>query len=253
VTEIPEHLLKRSQQRREAMGLGGGASSGGEGADPGSGAGEPAAASEPSSAVAQPAAAAAPAGRAARVPAKPPPAAPPDPPYVLAAKQRRRVPFWAMPVLAVLPVWAFMYWSAVKPPPADQNDPLIVGAQVYTANCAQCHGNTGEGGSGPQLSGGSVLKTFKKAEDQARWVNFGKAKGVDANGNYGDPDRPGGQRNDSQFGGAMPTFEGTLTPDQIAAVVRHERETLSGEKPVAGQELTGDKVTAYIKAHPAGG
>lgn len=252
MTEIPEHLLKRSQQRREAMGLGGESAAAGSGTAGTGGTAEPAAAGEPSSAVAKPAAAA-PAGRATRPPEKPAPVAPPDPPYVRAAKQRRRVPFWAMPVLAVLPVWAFMYWSAVKPPPADQNDPLIVGAQVYSANCAQCHGNTGEGGSGPQLSGGSVLKTFKKAEDQARWVNYGKAKGVDANGNYGDSDRPGGQRNDSQFGGAMPTFEGTLTPDQIAAVVRHERETLSGEKPATGQEITGDKVTAYIKANPAGG
>ena len=33
-----------------------------------------------------------------------------------------------------------------------------VGAQLYTANCARCHGAAGEGGIGPQLAGSVVAK-----------------------------------------------------------------------------------------------
>ncbi len=250
VTEIPEHLLKRSQERRAALGLGGGDG----------GAEAPAAgATEPSTAVAKSAetAPAAPVGRAARAEPTPAPAPKPDPPYVAAAKHRRRVPYFAMPVLALLPVWGMFYWFSVQPPPPDQNDPLVVGAQVYAANCSTCHGSNGEGGSGPKLADGEVLKTFKDPLAQARWVTYGKTHGgPDANGNYGDKDRPGGQRSVDEFGGAMPSAEKDLglTPDQIVAVVRHERETLSKEKtPPAGQEITTDKVAAYIKDNPATG
>jgi mono/diheme cytochrome c family protein len=249
VTEIPEHLLKRSQQRRAAMGLGG--DGGGD-----AGADKPAGdAAEPSTAVAKAAAAepAAPAGRAPREEPKPEPAAKPDPPYVAAAKRRRRVPYFAMPVLALLPLWGMFYWFAVQPPPADQNDPLVVGAQVYAANCAGCHGGAGEGGSGPKLAGGEVLKTFKNPLDQARWVEFGSAGGgADANGNYGDKNRPGGQHNIEDKAGNMPTFKGNLTDDQIAAVVRHERETLSGEKtPPVDQQITAEQIVKYLQDHPA--
>ncbi len=251
MTEIPEHLLKRSKERRAALGLGGGDEPPGEAPAASAGGGEP------SKAVAKPAAGepATPTGRAPRPEPEPEPIAEPDPPYVAAAKSRRRVPYFAMPVLALLPLWGLFYWYTVQPPPPDQNDPLVVGAQVYAANCAQCHGGAGEGGSGPKLADGEVLKTFPNALDQARWVTFGKEHGgPDANGNYGDPNRPGGQHNVDMFGGAMPSAEKDLglTPDQIVAVVRHERETLSGEKtPAPGTEITTDKVAAYLKDHPA--
>ena len=107
MTEIPEHLLRRSRERREALGL----STGDEGAatPPPS---TPAAAATPSTEVA-PAAAATPAP--APAPAAPAVVAPPPkppPPYVEAALRRKRIPYWAIPVVALLPLWAFIYqWS----------------------------------------------------------------------------------------------------------------------------------------------
>ena len=104
MTEIPEHLLRRSRERREALGL----STGEEGAatPPPS---TPAAAATPSTEVA-PAAAATPAP--APAPAAPAVVAPPPkppPPYVEAALRRKRIPYWAIPVVALLPLWAFIY------------------------------------------------------------------------------------------------------------------------------------------------
>ena len=94
MTEIPEHLLKRSRERREAMGL--------TGPEPAaapvpatSAAAEPAGAVEAASAPAAAApAAAAPAVRApAPAPVAPPPPKP-DPPYIAAARNRKRIPIW---------------------------------------------------------------------------------------------------------------------------------------------------------------
>jgi mono/diheme cytochrome c family protein len=39
--------------------------------------------------------------------------------------------------------------------PESQADQVAAGREVYTAECAQCHGANGEGGSGPLLIGGN--------------------------------------------------------------------------------------------------
>jgi mono/diheme cytochrome c family protein len=39
--------------------------------------------------------------------------------------------------------------------PASQADQIAAGREVYTAECAQCHGANGEGGTGPLLIGGN--------------------------------------------------------------------------------------------------
>jgi mono/diheme cytochrome c family protein len=39
--------------------------------------------------------------------------------------------------------------------PESQADQIAAGREVYTAECAQCHGEQGEGGSGPLLIGGN--------------------------------------------------------------------------------------------------
>ena len=50
----------------------------------------------------------------------------------------------------------------------------------------------------------------------------------------------------------MPTFKGNLSVDEIAAVVRHERETLSGEKtPSVDKQVTAEQIVNYLKDHPA--
>jgi mono/diheme cytochrome c family protein len=228
VTEIPEHLLKRSRDRRAALGLGGDdAASGGAG---------DAAATTP--AAATPAAAAAapppsgPVGRKAAAQAAPPPPPKPDPPYIAAAKTRKKVPYWAMAALSILPLWLFMYVRSVTTPPEEASGPLGVGAEVY-ANCSSCHGGAGEGGSGRPLNEGAALATFPHIEDQVRFVYFGTAAyniaGVES---YGNPEREGGPHLAGSFG-PMPawgaTAGGSLTDAEILAVVCHERFVLSGE------------------------
>ena len=49
---------------------------------------------------------------------------------------------------------------------------------------------------------------------------------------YGDPDREGGRHIAGSYNGGnkMPAFEKALKPEELLAVVRHERETLSGEE-----------------------
>lgn len=51
--------------------------------------------------------------------------------------------------------------------PAPQTpNPLAHGASIYTANCAACHGQTGEGGVGPALTG--VSGRYPVSEIEAR-------------------------------------------------------------------------------------
>jgi mono/diheme cytochrome c family protein len=228
LTEIPEHLLKRAQQRRAAL-------SGGGGDDA---AADAPAGDAPAAAADAPAAAVTPAKKG---PAPLPtldddaPAAKPDIPVVAAYKRRKRVPFFGAAVLALLPVWAFLYYFAVKPPPAGANDPIAIGKTVYSEKCAGCHQADGSGiktgGVGQQLTEGHVLKTFADPLDMAHWVAYG-ADGARANGTYGDKSRPGGAM--QLLPTKMPGFGKTLTPEEIAAVVIYIRQDLSnGGKPLA--------------------
>lgn len=206
MTEIPEHLLARSRARREAAGL----ATPGEAATPASTGAE----MEPASGAAPPAPAAAP----ARTPAPSPPAPPkPDPPYVKAYKERKKIPFWATPVLLLLPLWAFIYTNTLEAPSKAASGPLASGQAIYT-QCAACHGATGGGGVGPALAGGDLAQVFPNFKDQIRWVSLGSA---------GWPGDTYGATNKPKKGG-MPAWAGNLTPLQIAEVVRYEREVLAG-------------------------
>ena len=208
MTEVPEHLLRRSRERREALGL----------ATPGSPA--PAPAASESTAVERAAPAAAPAGTAAASPvAVAEPEAPPEPEYVAPAPppRRARVPVWAMPVLVAMPLWAFLYAGAFgeREAPANPNDPLVIGARVYTQSCASCHGGQGQGSIGPAMTG--VTGTFPNDADHISWVKTGSS-----------PFRgqPYGARGTVATGG-MPGFEASLSEDEIRAVVAYERERLA--------------------------
>lgn len=230
MTEIPEHLLKRSRERREALGL----STGEGGAAPAADAPAAAPSTEPSTAV-QPAAAATPApARAAAAPAvaAPPPKPPPE--YVQAAMRRKKIPYWAIPVVALLPLWAFIYQWSLTPPSQTITGPLAAGQELYTANCASCHLATGggdaQGGIGFQLSNGEVLQTFPDFADQVDFVKTGSEPYIGKP--YGNPDREGGQR----IGKAgMPAWESILTEEEITNVVCYERVVLSNENPVPAQ------------------
>jgi mono/diheme cytochrome c family protein len=216
VTEIPEHLLKRSRERRAALGLGGD-----EAEAPAEGS------SAPVAAAATPAVPAAAAPRPARAaPAAPPPRKP-DPPYVAAAKRRRRIPFWAMPVVGLLPLWAYMYARGLEPQSKELGGPLGQGQTIFASKCSSCHGTQGEGGVGYPLANGAVDKSFDKIADQLTFVYTGNKPYVGKP--YGTGIHIGGQRG---AGGAMPAWGeeagGELSDGEILAVVCYERYGLGG-------------------------
>jgi mono/diheme cytochrome c family protein len=73
------------------------------------------------------------------------------------------------------------------------------GHEVFTSNCAGCHGPEGEGGTGPRLAG-EVVVAYPDVDDQVAVVRDGR--------------------------GTMPSFQDRLTPEQIQAVVDYTREEL---------------------------
>ncbi len=221
VTEIPEHLLKRSKDRKNELQGSGGASD------------APASATPAKAESAAPAAASAPA-----TPAVKPPKV--DPPYVVAAKTRRKIPFWAMAGLAALPIWAFLYMIAIRPADKVVAGPLSVGTTAYSG-CAGCHGANGAGGAGRALYQGESLKTFPHIEDMLNFVYNGSAKYVSAGlAIYGDPNREGGAHAPLSYNGnPMPQqgakAGGALSEAEILGVVCHIRYDFSGADPNSEQ------------------
>lgn len=208
MTEIPEHLLKRSRERRAALGLGGDAP-----ASEAKGEGE-AAASVPATSTPTPAAATpVPVEEAKPEPPKPVPA------YVQAAQRRRRVPYWAMPVLAGLPLWAYVFASTLSPPPVE-NDPVDLGGEIYTnSGCSGCHGPSGGGSAAvPGFEDGALLETWPDFRDQMMWVRIGAA---------GWPGDTYGAQQKAEQSGTMPP-QPSLTDQELAQVVLYERQVLSG-------------------------
>jgi mono/diheme cytochrome c family protein len=220
VTEIPEHLLRRSRERRAALGLGGDEA--------------PAAPAETSSAPAPTAGTAAAPAPAAPAPARQPrpaPAAPPprkpDPPYIVAAKRRKRIPIWAMPVVGLLPLWGYLYARSLEPPTKKLTGPVGAGQVIFASKCSSCHGPNGEGGVGYPLNNGEVEKSFSNITDQFSFVYTGNKPY--AGKPYGTGRHIGGQRGAP---GAMPAWGqnagGELTDAQINEVVCYERYGLGG-------------------------
>jgi mono/diheme cytochrome c family protein len=108
----------------------------------------------------------------------------------------------------------------------DPRTVLASGEALYTAapgNCAACHGGAGGGGTGPALAGGAVVSTFASCSDHIEWVSLGSS-GFQAAGRstYGDGDKP--------IAGGMPPF-GSLSPDDLAAVVVFERVRFGQQDP----------------------
>ena len=227
MTEIPEHLLKRSRERRAAMG--GGDASGDAGSGDDQAAAVPATTGETAPAAATPSGP--PERAAAPTPAAPEPPKP-DIPVVAAYKARRKIPFWAMTALALLPLWAFMYARAVTSQPVEAAGALAEGELIY-GNCASCHGGAGQGGVGYAFADGEVFETFPAIEDQLRFVYWGTAEyqldGIEIPGN---PDREGGPHVTGAQG-VMPAqgadAGGALTDYEILGVVCHERYTLGAD------------------------
>ncbi len=213
MTEIPEHLLKRSRAAKAGK------------------TGEEAGDAPTSSGAAAPVAAAASAPAAIPTenlpnldPAPEPPK--PEPHYVAASKARARIPVWALPVVAAIPIWAYSFAGTMQQ--VETEDPLFVESELFysEAGCAGCHGAAGGGGSGYAFSDGQVLATFPNVIDHLAHVARGSAA-IQGQA-YGDPDRPGGQRVSGALG-QMPAQEEAIDLTELELIVFHERATLSGE------------------------
>jgi mono/diheme cytochrome c family protein len=211
--EVPEHLLQRSRERRAALGM----STGGD--TPAGAPAEGASAAPATTGEAAPAPAAAAAPVVVEEPAAP--VGPSPAQLKLQAHEQRKIPTWVFPALVALPFWAILYIGAFgSHKHVEAETPAQVGSRVYAANCSSCHGGAGQGGAGPALAGGQAALTFPNEEDHITWVHEGsqtKPRGTP----YGDPAREGGQH--TVQSGGMPSFQGKLTEEEIAAVVTYER------------------------------
>jgi len=223
VTEIPEHLLRRSKERRAALGGEGGAPAEGTATE------TPSATEQARAAVTETPGAAAPVRATAPPATQPGGAAPPARPTVPEAPAapepryrptRVKTPVWAVALLVLLPLWGIVYLGAFgSRAKAAANTPAVVGGGLFnSAGCAGCHGAQGQGGVGPQLANGAVLKQWPKLQDHLDWVRTGGSTHIG-----------------ETIGGvvvtaanAMPGFGGALTPAQIADVVCYERVTFGG-------------------------
>ncbi len=137
----------------------------------------------------RPAAPAAPAGRAPGSSRRRRLRPSPTRPYVAAAKRRKQIPFWAMPVLALLPLWAFIYWHSVQPPPAGRERPAGRSApQVYAATAPAATAPTAAAVAAPAARRRRGAQDLPGPLDQIHWVALGATSGgPDADGTYGDP------------------------------------------------------------------
>lgn len=204
MTEIPEHLLKRSKERRAAIG--------GEDAPDDAGA--------PTGEAVEAAPAAAPAA-AATTPAVPEPPKAPEPlrPEVAAAMSRKKIPFWAMPVLAALPLWAYVYQATLEPAPTGELTPLEAGGAIYVSGgCSGCHQPGGGGNAAvPALTG--VMEGWPDFRDQMMWVRLGSTGWQTYSPTYG--------ANDTPSQGGMPAFP-SLSDQELAEVILYERVQFGG-------------------------
>lgn len=92
--------------------------------------------------------------------------------------------------------------GGVAPEVADGSDPaLFEGRTVWTGRCASCHGASGGGGRGPKLNEGRVVDRFPEVSRQEALILNGR--------------------------GAMPSFAGRLSDEQISSVTRYTREVLT--------------------------
>ncbi len=75
--------------------------------------------------------------------------------------------------------------------------------RLYTRHCSACHGAEGQGAIGPQLGDGAVAAAYPDIDDQIDVITDGR--------------------------GQMPSFEDSLTEDEIRQVATYEREVLGRE------------------------
>ena len=95
---------------------------------------------------------------------------------------------------------------AASPQPAATTDEVAIGKDLYVANCAQCHKDTGKGGKvtidGKTLNPDDITTAKMGAKTDEKLTEY-VVNGFPEDG--------------------MPSFKDKLTPDQIKAVVKHVR------------------------------
>ncbi|MYJ14044.1 MAG: cytochrome c [Acidimicrobiia bacterium] len=151
-----------------------------------------------------------------------------------AALARNKIPYWVMPVLLFLPIWAFMYIGTLDEPTRAATGIVADGQALYAAQCAVCHVASGAGGgTGPRLNDGEVLLTFPDDAENLglaqhmAWVAVA-TDGTGEGNPYGAPERG---RTAGWFAN-MPGHYDELTGTEILAVVLYER-IAHGESDVA--------------------
>jgi Cytochrome C oxidase, cbb3-type, subunit III len=172
-----------------------------------------------------------------------------------------RYPAWLAAALVVIPLLAVLYVVVVPNQPSCgsagqtgvdpatgahancdgsvpygfvRQTPVILGGELFQANCAVCHGDAGQGGAGPAMAGGAVLETFPggACDSHKEWVTLGSAGWPDDT--YGAQNKPVGGS-----GSLMPAWGDSLSEEEIAQVVLYERVALGGEDEAGAQEECG--------------
>jgi mono/diheme cytochrome c family protein len=97
--------------------------------------------------------------------------------------------------------------------------PLGVGRDVFGDMCSACHGDRGQGGTGPALD--EVDLDFPACADQIEWIHLGSERWRETYGDtFGARARP--------VEGGMPSMEATFSDSEIAAVALYERTEFAG-------------------------
>ena len=105
-------------------------------------------------------------------------------------------------LVAIATVVTVVLLFIVSPTVAEPAETAVAsGADLFSSNCAGCHGAEGEGGVGPALAGG--LTRFGSIEEVVGFVSTGVP-------------------------GSMPGFETRLSPEEIEAVVDYVWVDLAG-------------------------
>lgn len=143
-------------------------------------------------------------------------------------EEHRGIPIPVLWVAVALAVWGvFMLYTSAKVPPGVTRPPSLAnlppnaeppadGAQVFAANCATCHQDTGVGikGAVPPLAGAEFPKSGP------RTVAMILLRGIDG------PITVAGQTYD----GHMPDFASALSDNQIAAAATYVARHFGGSK-----------------------
>ena len=223
MTEIPEHLLKRSKAARAQA----------EGATP---AAEPAAPGHRSGRDVGHACRANSDSRAAPAAPVGPPPPKPDIPVVAAAKARKKIPFWAFATLSTLPLWAFMYVRALTPTTETIPGPLGDGAALQRLlELSRQRRRRRRSATSSRRGGAQDLSAHRGSAAMGvrrqRCLLQPQESQI-----YGDPNRAGGAHVTKAEEPCPAGMGGQLTDAQILAVVCHERFTLGGADPVGANE-----------------